>query len=57
LERENKGKPNKIPSDENFMRGNAYLVCKGLCVINVVKEAALRDCIPSDGSRRVAFDR
>ena len=42
--------PPKIPSDEDFMRGNAYLVCQGLCVIDVVKEAALRNRIPSDGS-------
>jgi hypothetical protein len=56
-EEEKKNDPPYIPSDEDFMRGNAYLVCKGLCVIDVVKEAALRNRIPSDGSQRIAFDR
>jgi hypothetical protein len=48
LEGEKKKDPNKIPSDEDFMRGNAYLVCKGLCVIDIIKEAALRNRVPSD---------
>jgi hypothetical protein len=48
--------PPGLPLFEDFERGNTYLVCKGLCVIDVVKELSLGDRIPADGYRYVAFD-